>query len=209
MRGAFCIGVFVALVAAGAASAEYAVKGYAYGRMVDYPNFPVPDVLDMDGDPATVEFIITNCYNDVCEIGIADGVTGGAAWFFFANWLAPPERFYYVDLGNDGILDALIPKDGEIVCLGWVPGAGASDPIEGNGSRAPASSLPNPTRGGCQISFSVSKSGLVSVTIFDPAGRRIREILSGFLPEGLHSPTWDVRDSGGNRAGSGVCFAKI
>ena len=68
---------------------------------------------------------------------------------------------------------------------------------------------PNPSRAGFEIRFATSAAGPVSLTIYDPAGRRVRELLAEELQPGSHSVSWDGRDSAGRRCGRGVYFVAL
>ncbi|MBU1699230.1 MAG: hypothetical protein KJ970_03935 [Candidatus Eisenbacteria bacterium] len=51
--------------------------------------------------------------------------------------------------------------------------------------------------------------GSVTLSIFDVAGRRVRNLYQGGLDAGLHHFSWDGRDDGGRRVGSGIYFYKL
>jgi hypothetical protein len=165
--------------------------------------------MEMDGDYESPEFVVVNCYNGQCDLGMAHIGTSTVEWIHFEDWTTPPERVDYLDIDGDGLLDALIQSGTGVIAVGWTPGA--SVPDAGNWASAPlqASSAPNPSGGRCQLSFSVAQAGPVSVTIYDPAGRRVRDLLSGSLPAGFYGPAWDGRDDFGNSVLSGVYFARI
>jgi flagellar hook assembly protein FlgD len=50
----------------------------------------------------------------------------------------------------------------------------------------------------------------VTLTVYDLAGRPVRELLSGEpQPAGSRSVVWDARDDSGNRVASGVYFYRL
>jgi hypothetical protein len=49
----------------------------------------------------------------------------------------------------------------------------------------------------------------VAVTIYDPSGRRVRNLLTGALPAGVHRLLWDGRTDRGEPARSGIYFIRM
>ena len=68
---------------------------------------------------------------------------------------------------------------------------------------------PNPFNPVTTISFGVSRPGVVTVAIHDPAGRRVRTLQSGFLEGGAHRLNWDGRLDSGRPAPSGVYLCRL
>ena len=69
---------------------------------------------------------------------------------------------------------------------------------------------PNPFTNDTQIRFSVPSGGArVTVSIYDVAGRRVRELLSAKVDGGVHTVTWDGADDGGLKTGAGVYFYRL
>lgn len=67
---------------------------------------------------------------------------------------------------------------------------------------------PNPARGAARLQLSLDASAQVHVTVFDAAGRRVRELARGALGSGVHVLAWDGRDERGARARAGVYFVR-
>jgi hypothetical protein len=70
--------------------------------------------------------------------------------------------------------------------------------------RAP---FPNPFHETTTFHFARLLPAGTSLTIFDPAGRRVRELFDARLPAGRGAATWDGRDEGGGAPG--VCFCTL
>lgn len=69
---------------------------------------------------------------------------------------------------------------------------------------------PNPFRGETEISFTVPHgSGPVSLAIYDLAGRRVREMVSGPVPAGWHSVRWNGLNDDGRPVAAGVYFTRL
>ncbi|MCA9758895.1 MAG: hypothetical protein KDA27_24080, partial [Candidatus Eisenbacteria bacterium] len=68
---------------------------------------------------------------------------------------------------------------------------------------------PNPFRWVTQLSYSLSAEAEVSLSIFDVAGKRVRDVERGLRTAGAYSVSWDGRDGGGNVVSPGVYFAVL
>jgi hypothetical protein len=64
--------------------------------------------------------------------------------------------------------------------------------------------VPNPFGQSTRIDFSLGQSGNIDVGVYDVTGRRVATVLSGSLPAGSQSVTWDGRSTTGTPAPSGV-----
>jgi len=65
---------------------------------------------------------------------------------------------------------------------------------------------PNPTDRETAIRFALAHQSEIEVDVYDVAGRRVRQLLSGRLDAGLHTVGWDGRNETGQALGSGVYF---
>lgn len=129
------------------------------------------------------------------------------------NLIAEPPDTGYVDSGPAGGWYKLFAVDSHgnaspASLLGPaattdVPAAGAAPVL------ALAPPHPNPARGGTECRFALPAAGEVRLEVFDPAGRRVRQLLSAALPAGEHLARWDGRDESGSRAGSGLYFVRL
>jgi hypothetical protein len=69
---------------------------------------------------------------------------------------------------------------------------------------------PNPFGASAEIAFSVPAGReLVSLAVYNVAGRRVRTLMSGSLDAGPHSAVWNGRDSRGHRVAPGVYFCRL
>lgn len=64
--------------------------------------------------------------------------------------------------------------------------------------------FPNPFNPSVNIHYSVTKSGRVSLDVFDIRGRHVTTLFSGNREPGLHKLVWLGTDSNGNNLGSGI-----
>ncbi|MCP4574140.1 MAG: T9SS type A sorting domain-containing protein [bacterium] len=84
-----------------------------------------------------------------------------------------------------------------------VSGAGAGTVFS---MSAPA---PNPFRGESSLAFNLPRGGKVNVGIYNVRGRLVRTLANDVLTEGPNVAIWDGRTDTGNRAASGIYYAKI
>jgi hypothetical protein len=68
--------------------------------------------------------------------------------------------------------------------------------------------MPNPARAGATIRFGLAHSGGVSIRVFDPSGRRVRDLASGWKEAGSHVTEWDLRSDNGDPVRSGIYFVR-
>ena len=68
---------------------------------------------------------------------------------------------------------------------------------------------PNPFRSETVIGFDLPGAETVRLTIFDAAGRRVREVASVVYPAGRYRMSWDGRSQSGRAVAPGIYFARI
>jgi hypothetical protein len=68
---------------------------------------------------------------------------------------------------------------------------------------------PNPFNPRTTIKYDLPTSGPVRLSVFDLAGRLVRTLVDGNMPEGSHESDWDGRDAAGREVGSGSYLARL
>lgn len=68
---------------------------------------------------------------------------------------------------------------------------------------------PNPFNPRVTLPFEVSQAGLVSLRIYDLAGRRVADLGTTHWPAGRHELKWDGTDASGGRVASGVYLVEL
>jgi flagellar hook assembly protein FlgD len=69
---------------------------------------------------------------------------------------------------------------------------------------------PNPFRPGTDIRFALARAEHVLLIVYDIAGRRVRTLIDGALPErGDHHVHWDGADDHGQRMPAGIYIARL
>jgi hypothetical protein len=73
-----------------------------------------------------------------------------------------------------------------------------------------AQNVPNPFNPVTRIAFDLPGTRVVSLRVYDVAGRLVRTLRSEeTLPAGRHEAVWDGRDDGGRRSASGTYFYRL
>lgn len=72
-----------------------------------------------------------------------------------------------------------------------------------------AAPVPNPARTGTHFEWTLSKPGPVRLFVFDVRGRVVRGWISGVLPSGHHSFTWNLRDASNRLSEPGTYFVRL
>jgi hypothetical protein len=73
----------------------------------------------------------------------------------------------------------------------------------------PLAAYPNPFKGATRVQWQVRTAGMVSVAVFDAAGRRVTTLCNSRLSPGSHSATWRARDNAGREVSAGVYFLSL
>jgi hypothetical protein len=68
---------------------------------------------------------------------------------------------------------------------------------------------PNPFNPTTKIEFTLTKSGFVSLEIYDVLGRKVRTLVSEKLSAGYKSVIWDGKNDAGDEVASGVYFYQL
>jgi hypothetical protein len=85
------------------------------------------------------------------------------------------------------------------------PAAGAALPRR----LALLASAPNPFRGTTQLTYTVPRDMKLSLSVYDRAGRKIRDLISGIAQPGVRTAAWDGLDDQGRSVAQGVYFWRL
>jgi hypothetical protein len=72
-----------------------------------------------------------------------------------------------------------------------------------------AQNTPNPFGPETKISFGLSSSGQVSLSIYDTAGRLVRSLIDEERPAGRYDTLWDGRDANARPVASGIYYCRL
>ncbi|HMB68114.1 MAG TPA: FlgD immunoglobulin-like domain containing protein, partial [bacterium] len=99
------------------------------------------------------------------------------------------------------ILDWLVPAGGP-VGADDVGTALAAEPVL-------RQNVPNPFRSATSVSFALPVAADVQLEVFDVAGRRVTELVSGRVEAGEHTVSWNGRNSAGRQVAAGVYLVRL
>ena len=68
---------------------------------------------------------------------------------------------------------------------------------------------PNPFRESTRLVYSVPDGGHVRIGVYNAAGRRVRQLVSGASAAGSHTITWDGRNDSGAAVSPGIYFCRL
>ncbi len=68
---------------------------------------------------------------------------------------------------------------------------------------------PNPSRGIADVSFELPTSSMARIGVFDPSGRRVRDLLGTDVAQGSHCVTWDGTDARGLSVPAGIYYIRL
>jgi hypothetical protein len=68
---------------------------------------------------------------------------------------------------------------------------------------------PDPAGPGCLLEYETAAAGPVRLEVFDVRGRRVRALVDGRRPAGVHVVRWDRRDDRGRTAAVGVYIVRL
>ena len=67
-----------------------------------------------------------------------------------------------------------------------------------------AQNYPNPFNPTTDIAFSLDKSAEVNLSIYNMLGQKVRTLVNGTRPSGMHVLQWDGRDENGRNLATGI-----
>jgi hypothetical protein len=70
-------------------------------------------------------------------------------------------------------------------------------------------SAPNPFRGAVRLRYAVPGEMRLSLSVYDPTGRKVTSLFSGLAGRGVHDAVWSGRDAQGRRVARGVYFCRL
>lgn len=86
---------------------------------------------------------------------------------------------------------------------------GVIDPADANPAIDLEQNEPNPFTTGTQIRYTLAVDADVTLTIFNPGGRAVRELRLGRQLAGTHEYYWDGLNDGGRRVTPGVYYCEV
>ncbi len=144
------------------------------------------------------------------------GELGPIEWH--VQWKAPPGdsgKIYFFAAGNSANGDGISTGSGDFIFTTAESTTGQSNvdvpahpsPLDLRTSLdAP---YPNPMAKCTGVSFTITKGGLVDVSVYDLQGRKVRTMFHGFREAGTHGTYWDGRGDDRQFAKNGVYLIRL
>ena len=168
-------------------------------------------------------------WEDICKVdtvndtarthwGVAEAKFDGSSWkpAVFVDTL-PDFYNYFTGASN-------VDDNGNIL-MGVVPGSAPNDTlylftepaVAGIATKVNktiktmnlAQNMPNPVRGNTTINYSITKSGHVTLNVYDMSGKLVKTLVNGNVNAGTHSVVWNRTDNRSNKVAGGVYFYKM
>jgi hypothetical protein len=112
-------------------------------------------------------------------------------------------RFIAEDTGGGSLVEAAVDDFSLVGDFGGTTAIG--EPAPGAGTMiALGQNAPNPFNPHTEIRFTLGRETPAALTVFDPRGRFVKQLLASVLPRGEHSVIWDGRDRYDQPVTSGV-----
>jgi len=124
-------------------------------------------------------------------------------WNFYGRWSPDGTQICYI-LRNEEhseihIVDFEFAEDEIQVSVGDETPSGFA--LKGN--------YPNPFNPTTTIEFSLHETGFAELTVYNLAGQKVRELVSGTLSEGFHSVVWNGLNDSGLPVSAGVYMSRL
>lgn len=174
------------------------------------------DVLQCPGPECTPEWAVKNLEvtlapgcNTVTTPLFRIGHIPGSAWMRVTTSLeAAPDDFPWngsVSLPS-GVFHAGETEDHVVEIQ---PGSTAVDPNARPSNLWLATPEPNPSSDGVILRFGLSRRGVISLAVYDLAGRRVAGLANGVHEAGPHSARWNHRDASGRTVPLGMYLVRL
>ncbi|HYM81586.1 MAG TPA: FlgD immunoglobulin-like domain containing protein [Candidatus Limnocylindria bacterium] len=139
------------------------------------------------------------------DVGLFSSVNGGTTWMKETSGFPSSAVFdVAVDEVNDYVVAATHGRGMFRASVATVSVAAGSE--RASWLRPVA---PNPTRPPVLLQFQLPEPAEVSLAVYDLAGRRVRELITGPRDAGRFEAIWDGRDANGAPTGGGVYFYRL
>lgn len=110
--------------------------------------------------------------------------------------------------GIPGLPPVRTIKVGPFVMNRYFPGVTAVPPPP-TGAVALLAPRPDPATSTSRLAWTQSRAGHSRLEVWDLAGRRVRTLVDGERPAGLHESDWDLADASGARVQAGLYFVRL
>jgi hypothetical protein len=180
-------------------------SGYSVDDLGPIGTLLAESSVETDGDAVLLRWTVSSCAG-LDEFIVSRAQPGGDAEVIGTLRVLPGEVAYEFE-------DASAERGTEYIYrVEWTDGERTRPLFESEPVKLPPLPLalrqnrPNPFNPSTEITFSLAGPSAVTLEIFDVSGKRVRRLLDGYRPGGLHSVVWDGLGDDGTQAASGVYF---
>jgi len=151
-----------------------------------------------------------------------NGVPNDTGWETSPSWMPDGTSFVYNLLGQGRKGNTSVTEDGTIVVNGSeifickfdtakYPMADVQTIVQSENPEGFAllSNYPNPFNPTTTIEYSITKPGLTNLSIYNIAGQKVCDLVSGYTAPGKHSVVWNGRDNNGTPVSSGIFISRL
>ncbi len=110
---------------------------------------------------------------------------------------------------TSGAVDLVLPARSATLAIVSRPVSGVEPPVVAPGAGFALHAHPNPFAATTSFAFTLPAAGLARVTIYDAAGRRVRQLVDGDRPAGANDVAWDGTDDAGRPVPAGMFMCQI
>jgi hypothetical protein len=168
-----------------------------------------PALADLDGD-ADLDLVVPGLFSD--DLTVLENRGSGEFTTETLKVDAGPASAVAADFDGDGALDLAVANsiaDGVQILLNRqaaspAAAAGASDSAE-----ELAQNVPNPFNPATGIPYLLTRSGQVSLIVFNTSGKMVRTLVNRFEPAGPRMAIWDGTSDEGEKLPSGTYFYRL
>ena len=172
-----------------------------FNRTVDVTVTTEPEGLDVivAGDIYESPYIFSILSGTEVEIGALSPQQDKGADYYFLEWSDGGDTTHAVTLPDTNIV--LTAYFSDVITDAEMDPVPRIDALYQN--------HPNPFNPSTTIRFSLKDRGIVSLAIYDVAGRLVRVLVDDVIESGPHELTWDGKDNAGRGVASGVYFYRL
>ncbi len=123
----------------------------------------------------------------------------------------PTQAIAIQDLFNGTLAHGAGPiAAGRAIKYTTVSALGVAEPASGStANRLTLASLGNPSRGRVALSYNLPVAGIATLSVYDGAGRLVKQLANGPARVGTHHVVWDGTDAEGRKVGAGVYLVRL
>jgi len=172
-------------------------------------------LADTDGDGVMERIFLEGSSNpSVGRVRVYDNVTHVMEWH--SDEIDGLNFVYAADLNGDGksemIITTIHAQDSCVIHVYKHTGSGVAEGNEGQSKPEKvilSQNYPNPFNPTTSINYELQTDGIVTITIFNSLGQKVKVLFKGKQPAGEYSIIWDGKNDQGQGVASGIYFYQL